>query len=54
MTLVDEIGFEREPRKLGAANADVTLGFLLEFPNAFDVEIPFETRVGRRRARQRS
>ena len=31
VTFVDEIGFERKPRKLGAANADVVLRFPLEF-----------------------
>lgn len=38
MTFVDEIGLERKPRKLRAANADVVSRFLLEPPNSFKVE----------------
>ena len=34
MTFVDEIGLERKPRKLGAANADVVLRFCLSFRTA--------------------
>ena len=44
MTFVDEAGFERKPRKLGAANSDVVLRFPLERPNS-EVEVPFDTRV---------
>ena len=45
VTFVDEIGFERKPRKLGAANADVLLRFPLELPNSLEVEFPLDTRV---------
>jgi hypothetical protein len=54
VTFVDEIGFERNPRKLGAANVDVVLRFPLELPNSREVEVPLDTRVACRRACQRS
>ena len=54
MTFVDEIGFERKSRKLGAANDHVVLRFPLELPNSFDVEVPLDTRVARRSVCQRS
>ena len=54
MTLVDEIGFERKPRKLGAADADFVLRFPLELPNSLEVEVPLDMRVACRSACQRS
>ena len=42
MTLVDEIGFERKPRKFGAADADVVLRLGLELPNSLEVEVPLD------------
>src|ERR1700680_4121790 len=54
VTFVDKIGFERKPRKLGAANADVVLRFSLELPNRLGVEVPLDTRVACRSAGQRS
>jgi hypothetical protein len=45
VTFVDEIGFERKPRKLGTANADVVLRFPLELPNSLEIEVPLYTRV---------
>lgn len=40
MTFVDEIGFERDPRKLGAADADVLLRSPLELPDSLEAEVP--------------
>lgn len=54
MTLVNEIGFERQPSKLGTANVDVVLRFPFELPNSFEVEIPLDVRVACRSACQRS
>ncbi len=54
MTFVDEIGLERKPRKLGAANVDVVLRFPLELTNSLEVEVPLDTRVACRSACQRS
>lgn len=54
VTFVDEIGFERNRRKLGASNVDVVLGFPLELPNCLRVEIPFDTSVAGRSGCQRS
>ncbi len=34
MTFVNEIGFERTPRKLGAANADVVFRFPFALPKS--------------------
>lgn len=45
VTFVKQIGFEREPRKLGAADIHVVRGFPLEFPNKVDVKVPLNTRV---------
>ena len=53
VTFVDEIGFERKPRKLGAANADVVLRFPLELSNSLEVEVPLDMRVACRSARDR-
>lgn len=44
------IGFERKPRKLGAANADVVLRLPLELPNGLEVEVPLDMRVACRSA----
>ena len=46
MTFVDEIGFERNPRQLGASDVDIALRFPLELPNSRNVEVPVETRLG--------
>jgi hypothetical protein len=54
VTFVDEIGFERKPRKLGAANADVVLRFPLELPNSLEAEVPLDMRIACRSATQRS
>jgi len=55
VTFVDKIGFERKPRKLGAANIDVALRFQLELPNSFEDRSPASTpRVACRIACQRS
>jgi hypothetical protein len=54
MTFVDEIGFERKPRRLGAANVDVVRRFPLELPNSLEVEVPLDARVAYRSACQRS
>ena len=54
VTFVDEIGFERKPRKLGAADADVVLRFVLELPNSREVEVPLDIRVACSKACQRS
>ena len=54
LTFIDEIGVERTPRKLGAANDDVVLRFPLERPNSLAVELPLDSRVACRRACQRS
>jgi len=53
MTFVDEIGFEGEPRKLGAADSDIELRFPLELPDSLEVEVPLDTRVACRNACQR-
>jgi hypothetical protein len=50
VTFVDEICFERKPRKLGPANDDVVLRFPLELPNSLEVEVPLDTRVACRKA----
>jgi hypothetical protein len=54
VTLVDEIGFERKPRKLSAPNDDGVIRFSLELANSLEVEVPLDTRVACRRACQRS
>jgi hypothetical protein len=54
VTFVDEIGFERKPRKLGAADADVVLRFPLELSNRLEVEVPLNARVAGRSTGQRS
>src|ERR1051326_9423859 len=54
VTFIDEIGFERKPRELGAANDDVVRRLPLERPNSLDVEVPLDTRVARPRGCQSS
>ena len=54
MTFVDEIGFERKPRKLGSANVEVVLRFPFELPNSLEAEVLLDARVACGSARQRS
>ena len=49
VTFVDEIGFERKPRKLGAANVDVMRRLPLELPNSLKIKAPLEARVACRK-----
>jgi hypothetical protein len=53
VAFVDEIGLERESRKLGATDEDVALRFPLEGPNGVGVEMLLESRVVRRSACRR-
>jgi hypothetical protein len=39
MTFVNQIGFERNARELGAANVNVVRRFTFEFANSLGVEV---------------
>jgi len=54
MALVDEIGFERKPCKLGAPDADVSLRLPLKLSNSLDIEIALDSCVACRCDCQRS
>jgi hypothetical protein len=54
VTFVDEIGFDREPCHLGAANEDVMLRFALELPNRRGIELVLDTPDACRSACHRS
>src|SRR5919197_1386815 len=54
VTFVDEIGFERKSRQLGAADEDVVLRFALQLPSRLGIELPLDTRDACRSPCQRS
>ena len=54
VTFVKQIGFEREPRKLGAADIHIMRRVPLELSNSLDVKVPLDTRIACASACQRS
>jgi hypothetical protein len=54
VTFVDEIGFERKSRQLGASDEDVMLRFALELTSRLGIELSLDTLDACRSASQRS